>query len=71
VLSGKYPTGEMMNLLFFKVPELSSCPPVFVRVCISAQNIMTKKQVGEERVYSAYTSTLLSITKGGTSVPSE
>jgi hypothetical protein len=27
-------------------------------------NIMSKKQVGEERVYSAYTSTLLFITKG-------
>jgi hypothetical protein len=26
-------------------------------------NIMTKKQVGEKRVYSAYTSTLLFITK--------
>jgi hypothetical protein len=26
---------------------------------------MTKKQVGEERIYSAYTSTLLFITKGG------
>jgi hypothetical protein len=38
--------------------------PVLVRVCIFAQNIMTKKQVGEERVYSAYTSTLLFITKG-------
>jgi hypothetical protein len=25
---------------------------------------MTKKQVGEERIYSAYTSTLLFITKG-------
>jgi hypothetical protein len=35
-----------------------------VRVCIPAQNIMTKKQVGEERVYSAYTSTWLFITKG-------
>jgi hypothetical protein len=34
-----------------------------VRVCISAQNIMTKKQVGEERVYLAYNSTLLFITK--------
>ena len=32
-------------------------------VCNLAQNIMTKKQVGEERVYSAYTSTLLFITK--------
>jgi hypothetical protein len=28
---------------------------VFVRVSIPAQNIMTKKQVREERVYSAYT----------------
>jgi hypothetical protein len=36
---------------------------VLVRVCIPAQNIMTKKQVGEERVYSAYTSKLLFITK--------
>ena len=30
----------------------------------SCANIMTKKQVGEERVYSAYTSILLFITKG-------
>jgi hypothetical protein len=37
---------------------------VLVRVSISAQNIMIKKQVGEERVYSAYTSTSLCITKG-------
>jgi len=37
---------------------------VLVRVSIPAQNIMTKKQVGEERVYSAYTSSLLFITKG-------
>jgi uncharacterized membrane protein YhaH (DUF805 family) len=29
----------------------------------SCTNIMTKKQVGEERVYSAYTFTLLFITK--------
>jgi hypothetical protein len=29
----------------------------------SCTNIMTKKQGGEERVYSAYTSTLLFITK--------
>ena len=36
---------------------------VLVRVSIPGQNIMTKKQVGEERVYSAYTSTLLLITK--------
>jgi hypothetical protein len=37
---------------------------VLVRVSISGQNIMTKKQVGEERVYSAYTSTLMFIIKG-------
>jgi hypothetical protein len=30
----------------------------------SCTNIRTKKQVGEERVYSAYTSTLLFITTG-------
>ena len=30
----------------------------------SCTNIMTKKQIGEERVSSAYTSTLLFITKG-------
>ena len=40
---------------------------VCVCVCLSqgfysCTNIMTKKQVGEERVYSAYTSTLLFIT---------
>jgi hypothetical protein len=38
--------------------------PVLVRVSIPGQNIMTKKQVGEERVYLAYTSILLFITKG-------
>jgi hypothetical protein len=37
-------------------------PSVLVRVSIPVQNIKTKKQVGEERVYSAYTSTLLFIT---------
>jgi hypothetical protein len=37
---------------------------VLFRVGIPAQNIMTKKQVGEERVYSASTSTLLFIAKG-------
>jgi hypothetical protein len=38
---------------------------VLDRVSIPAQNIRTKRQVGEERVYSAYTSTLLFITKEG------
>ena len=39
-------------------PEL-----VLVRVSIPGQKIMTKKQVGEERVYSVYISTLLFITE--------
>jgi hypothetical protein len=38
--------------------------PVLVRVSIPAQTIMTKKQIEEEKVYSAYTSILLFITKG-------
>jgi hypothetical protein len=37
---------------------------VLVRVSIPTQNIMTKKQVGEGRVYSAYIFKLLLITKG-------
>jgi len=36
---------------------------ICLRVCIPAQIIMIKKQVGEEGVYSAYTFTLLFITK--------
>ena len=36
---------------------------VLVRVSIPARIIMTKEQVGEERVYPVYTSTLLVITK--------
>jgi hypothetical protein len=35
--------------------ELPARAFVLVRVPIPAQNIMTKKQVGEERVYAAYT----------------
>jgi hypothetical protein len=38
--------------------------PVLVRVSIPAQNLVIKKQVGVERVYLAYTSTLLFTTKG-------
>jgi hypothetical protein len=37
---------------------------LLVKVSITGKNIMTKKQVGEERVYSVYTSTPLFITKG-------
>jgi len=38
--------------------------PICLRVSILAQNIRTKKQVGEERVYSAYISILLFTIKG-------
>jgi hypothetical protein len=37
---------------------------VLVEIYIPVENIMTMKQVVEERVYSAYISTLLFITKG-------
>jgi hypothetical protein len=37
---------------------------VLVRGSKPGENIMTKKQVEDERVYSAYTSMLLFITKG-------
>jgi hypothetical protein len=36
----------------------NSKAPVLVRLSIPAQTIMTTKQIGEERVYAAYTSTL-------------
>jgi hypothetical protein len=52
-------------LLVYKPTQLTAYSLVVLgRVYIPAQNIMTKKQVGEERVYSAYTSTLLFIAKG-------
>jgi hypothetical protein len=41
--------------------EIQDC---LSQVSIPGQNIITKRQVGEERVYSAYTFTLLFITKG-------
>jgi hypothetical protein len=43
--------------------DLLCCSSVIVRVSIPAQNIMTQKQVENERVYSTYTSTLLFINK--------
>ena len=47
------------------VPDLAfSLPQCLSQGFYSCTNIMTKRQVGEERVYSAYTSTLLFITKG-------
>jgi len=49
--------------LEFKKNLLTYFEGVLVRVSIPAQNIMTKKQGRKERVYSAYTSTLLFITK--------
>jgi hypothetical protein len=59
----KQRVGEMAqrlreHLLFLKRTDC------LIQGLYSCTNIMTKKQVGEERVYSAYTSTLLLITKG-------
>jgi hypothetical protein len=49
-----------------RVLGLKACAttPGFSQGFYSCTNIMTKKQVGEERVYSAYISILLFITKG-------
>jgi hypothetical protein len=44
--------------------EVSRCGKCFSQGFYSCTNIMAKKQVVEERVYSAYTFTLLFITKG-------
>jgi hypothetical protein len=52
---------KQLRICVFVAREMDS---VLVGVSNPAQNTMTKKQVGEERVYSAYTSTLLFITKG-------
>jgi hypothetical protein len=48
-------------------PEMAHCSSLFP-ICLSqgfysCTNIMTKRQIGEERVYSAYISTLLFITE--------
>ena len=51
--------------------SIYSCVCMHAHVCVclnqgffSCTNIITKKQVGEERIYSVYTSTLLFITTG-------
>ena len=53
-----------MACLQFLFPLFFLVPPCLSRGLYSCTNIMTKKQVGEERVYSAHTSTPLFITKG-------
>jgi hypothetical protein len=55
---------SVVSFYFVSLGDKTQIDKCRVRVSIPAQNIMTKKQVGEERVYSAYTSTLLFITKG-------
>jgi hypothetical protein len=68
LLSSSFP--EMPPETFPEAHVLAQSVKLPVRVkCLSqgfysCTNIMTKKQVGEERVYSAYTSILLFITKG-------
>jgi hypothetical protein len=49
---------------FYKNLQLRDFGNCLSQSLYSCTNIMTKKQVGEERVYSAYTSTLLFITRG-------
>ena len=56
--------GRSWESMGITLADTSSSGSILVKVYIPAQNIMTKKQVGEERVYSAYTSMLLFITKG-------
>jgi hypothetical protein len=47
-------TKQKLQPRFYICPSKNT-PIVLVRVSIPAQNIMTKKHIGEERVYSAYT----------------
>ena len=54
------PPKVPISIILFQFP-LGIC---LSRGFYSCTNIMIKKQVGEERVYSAYTSMLLFITKG-------
>jgi hypothetical protein len=53
----------IQRLSLLGIHPIYSYQTVLVRVSIPGQNIMTKKQVGEERVYSAYISTSLFITE--------
>jgi hypothetical protein len=51
-----YPKEDYgMNIKLLKETSEYFLGLVLVRVSIPGQNIMNKKQVGEERVYSAYT----------------
>jgi hypothetical protein len=47
-------TANLVMVIFLRTVHFFLAA-VLVRVSIPRQNIMTKKQVGEERVYSAYT----------------
>jgi hypothetical protein len=49
----------------------SELPTVLVRVSIPAQNSMTKRQAGKERVYSAYTFTSPKEVRTGTQTGQE
>jgi hypothetical protein len=68
----RYPGSLLVSYEFFQFFK-KNIVDIFIRIeltwCLSqgfycCTNIMTKKQVGEERVYSAYISILLLITKG-------
>ena len=51
-------------IILLQISRLKESTSLVLGFLFLHKNIMTKKQVGEERVYSAYTSTLLFITKG-------
>ena len=55
---------DILLSIIFHMLEIWDLRSIIVRVCIPAQNIMTKKQVGKGRVYSAYTSKVQFITTG-------
>ena len=66
----KNSTRELLRLIYnlskvagYKINANKSVAFCLTQGFYSCTNTMTKKQVGEERVYSAYTSTLLFITK--------
>jgi hypothetical protein len=64
VLSFEVLHWEVINIVsMMLIWETHHMEPCLSQGFYSCTNIMTKKQVGEERFYSAYTSILLFITK--------
>jgi hypothetical protein len=53
----------MINKVKILKTGYRTVPVCLVSICLLAQNAMTKKQAGENKVYSVYSSTLLFSTK--------